>query len=82
VLRRWFRSDAPLSAAEALRLKTIVDLAADVLDLNGGAEGAARWWTTQIPWLGGRTPAATLARRDGPSIVEDLVNRIKYGIPP
>jgi len=43
VLRGWFRPDAPLSAAEASRLKTIADLAADVLDLNGGAEAAARW---------------------------------------
>jgi uncharacterized protein (DUF2384 family) len=80
-VRRRFWPNTTLSAAEASRLKTIADLAADVLSLNGSTDAAERWWTMEIPWLGGRTPAATLARHDGPSIVEDLVNRIKYGIP-
>ena len=81
-LRLSLRPTAPLTTTETTRLAAIAELAAEVAKLHNGPEGAARWWAGPMPWLGGHTPAETLTRRDGISIVADLVNRIAYGIPP
>jgi uncharacterized protein (DUF2384 family) len=81
-LRARFLPQAPLSKTESARLAAVAALAADVLEMEGNAQAAQRFWTTAMPWLGGMTPAATLARPDGPGVIDDLVNRLKYGIPP
>ena len=57
-------------------------LADDALEMEGGTEAAHRFWTSPMPWLGGKTPAGALADRGGPGAIEDLINRLKYGIPP
>jgi putative toxin-antitoxin system antitoxin component (TIGR02293 family) len=79
-LRRWLRPDAPLSEEERQRLAAVATIAADVDEMEGGAANAGRFWDGAMPWLGGKTPAQALVRRDGPGVIEDLVTRIKYGI--
>jgi putative toxin-antitoxin system antitoxin component (TIGR02293 family) len=81
-LRARFAPRSPLSKAERRRLAALAVLADDVLEMEGGAEEARAFWTRPMPWLGGKTPAETLASRDGIGVIDDLVNRIKYGIPP
>ena len=82
--RLWSRLSprAPLGRAEIARLTAIAALADDVLEMEGSTEAAQRFWTSPMPWLGGKTPAETLAGRSGPGIIDDLVNRLRYGIPP
>ena len=80
-LRRLFSPKARLSERELARLKAVATLAADVANDEGGADGAARFWGVEMPWLGGRTPAYWLARGDI-GMIEDLRARINYGIPP
>jgi hypothetical protein len=48
---------------------------------EGGPESARRFWDAPMPWLGGRSPADTLARAAIGTIV-DLRIRINCGIPP
>jgi putative toxin-antitoxin system antitoxin component (TIGR02293 family) len=81
-LRTRFSPRAPLSPAEIARLPVIAALADDALEMEGGTEAAHRFWTSPMPWLGGKTPAGALADRGGPGAIEDLINRLKYGIPP
>ncbi len=79
-LRRWLRPSAPLSSEEQRRLANIAELAEAVAELEPDAAGVERFWRTPMPWLGGRSPVDTLASRDGPAVVADLVNRLRYGI--
>jgi putative toxin-antitoxin system antitoxin component (TIGR02293 family) len=81
-LRVRFSPQARLSRVENARLAAIAALADDVLEMEGNPESAHRFWTGPMPWLGGRTPAETLAGRNGTGVVDDLVNRLKHGIPP
>jgi putative toxin-antitoxin system antitoxin component (TIGR02293 family) len=81
-LRARLAPRSSLTKAETARLAAIAALADEVLELEGSAEAARRFWTAAMPWLGGKTPAETLATNDGPGVIQDLVNRLKYGIPP
>lgn len=80
-LRLLINRRAPLSVAERARLVAVADQARAVADSEGGFEGARRFWTTAMPWLGGRTPADCLARGEIGAVAE-LRARIDLGIPP
>ena len=81
-LWRPLRPEAPLSSEERQRLQAVAELAADVADMEQGADGARRFWNGPMPWLSGRTPAQALAHRGGLGVIDDLLNRLKYGIYP
>ena len=80
-LRLAFNRKAALSPRELTRLRAVAELACEVARDEGGAEGARRFWDAPMPWLGGSSPADTLARGDI-GVIEDLRVRINYGIPP
>jgi uncharacterized protein (DUF2384 family) len=81
-LRRRLRPQSSLSVSEQQRLQAIAKIAAEIDDMEGGAEKALRFWHQSMPWLGGKTPAEVLIQRDGLGVIDDLINRIKYGIYP
>jgi putative toxin-antitoxin system antitoxin component (TIGR02293 family) len=81
-LRARLAPQASLSRLEIARLTAVAALADDVLEMEGSAQAAHRFWTGPMPWLGGKSPAETLSGRNGPGVVDDLVIRLKYGIPP
>jgi putative toxin-antitoxin system antitoxin component (TIGR02293 family) len=79
-LRRRLRPQSPLSPSERQCLQAVAKIAAEVDDMEGGADNASRFWHQPMPWLGDKTPAEALVRRDGLGVIDDLINRIKYGI--
>jgi uncharacterized protein (DUF2384 family) len=80
-LRRLVVPQSKLSAAERQRLERLASLATEVMDLQGGALGAAKWWNEPTPRLRGDTPAEALVQNDGIAVIEDLLVRIAHGIP-
>jgi hypothetical protein len=79
--RAFCNPSAALSASELAALEAIAALAVKVADAEGGPEGAARFWSAEMPWLEGRSPAYWLAWGDI-SVIEELRERINYGLPP
>jgi putative toxin-antitoxin system antitoxin component (TIGR02293 family) len=79
-LARRIASKEPLSVEEtdkALRLERMASLATRVF---GNPDKANRWMRKPKRQLGGETPLAYLSSEAGARIVEEMLDRIDYGI--
>ncbi|MBI9051572.1 MAG: DUF2384 domain-containing protein [Anaerolineaceae bacterium] len=69
-----------LSAVESDRLYRIIRIYTFTVDVLGNAEKARKWLKHPNTELGGEMPLELLDTDIGSGLVEDVLNRIKYGI--
>ena len=69
-----------LSAVESDRLYRIIRIISFTVEVLGDLEKTRKWLKHPNIELGGETPLALLDTDIGVGLVEDVLNRIKYGI--
>jgi putative toxin-antitoxin system antitoxin component (TIGR02293 family) len=80
-LATWKRRTTRLSPAESERTERVARVLALAEYVWDDEETARRWMFTPHPELDGRAPADAARSELGARRVEDLLNRILYGLP-
>jgi putative toxin-antitoxin system antitoxin component (TIGR02293 family) len=78
--RRLLDTDALLTVEQSDGVWQLSELLSLAISVFGTREVAARWFKTELPALGQRTPLELLATSAGKRIVEDHLNRIASGV--